>query len=385
MRKKRRARLALTATLVLIGGSSLAADDPEVREQNAINAMQSANAMSLRDGVYRQARDALLTGSGSIKTKLEAWESGTQQWITGWFGVLALADLRNDVPYATFESTLTTQLGTLASQLVGLTQQAAVLKAQGREALAVLGAVPGPPAASYPGVDAYRTVIDSMGAHEAELAAALTAMSTMADAKVATMQDLDTRSRVAVIARLRSALLATGRYPLEQTISAVQQLLDVERVVDPLLVQAARVENDLDRYALNFQIFHLLDAIAAGRQQCATARTTLNGITGAARYVTASRTRLEQLCTAMENHYQSLTTLGVGNADLVAAYIDNDKPALTAACKSATSPALSCQKLATLAALQATDYAAMDNAHLSFVEYGWSDNLEAARRKGAAQ
>jgi hypothetical protein len=85
----------------------------------------------------------------------------------------------------------------------------------------------------------------------------------------------------------------------------------------------------------------------------------------------------------MENHYQSLTTIGVGNADLVAAYIENDKPALTPVCRNAANPPVNCEKLATIAALEATDYAGMDDAHLKFVEYGWSDNLDAARRKGA--
>jgi hypothetical protein len=382
MFKIRGARWALGAMVLFVGGVTLAAGDPVQREKTAIDAMQSGNAMSVRDGVYRQGRDALLVGNGSIKTKLEAWEEGTRQWLSGWMAVLALADLRDDVPYATFEAALTTQLGTLATELTTLTKLSAQLKTQGTEALARLGSVPGPPASSYPGVDTYQSVIDGMSAHETDLSAALTGMSMMADQRMATIQDLDTRSRIAVIARLRAALLAKARYPLEQTIAAVQQVLDAEKVVDPLLVGAARIENDLDRYALNFQIFHLLDTIVVGRQSCATARTTLGGVTGATRYVTAARARLEQLCTAMENHYQSLTTLGVSNADLVAAYIENDRPGLTAVCRNATNPPLECEKLATVAALEAADYADMDDAHLKFVEYGWSDNLDAARRKG---
>ena len=383
MFKIRGARWALGALVLFVGGATMAADEPAQREKTAIDSMQSANAMSVRDGVYRQTRDALLVGNGSIKTKLEAWEDGTRQWLTGWTTVLALADLREDVPYAAFESALTPQLATLATQLTTLTKLSAQLKTQGTGALAGLGTVPGPPASSYPGVDSYRSVIDAMSAHETDLSAALTGMSTMADERMATIQDLDTRSRIAVMARLRAALLAKARYPLEQTIAAVQQVLDAEKVVDPLLIDAARIENDLDRYALNFEIFHLLDTIVVGRQSCATGRTTLAGVTGATRYVTAARARLEQLCTAMENHYQSLTTLGVSNADLVAAYIENDKPALTAVCRNATNPPLECEKLATVATLEAADYADMDDAYLKFVEYGWSDNLEAARRKGA--
>jgi len=100
--------------------------------------------------------------------------------------------------------------------------------------------------------------------------------------------------------------------------------------------------------------------------------------------VAAARARLDQLCTAMENHYQALVTLGVSNADLVAAYIENDKPALRTVCQTAAVPPVNCEKLATVAALEPEDYAGMNDAYLKFVEYGWSDNLAAAKRKGAA-
>lgn len=385
MFKTRGARCALAAMVLFVGGATMAAGELPQREKTAIDAMQSANALSVRDGVYRQTRDSLLVGNGSIKATLEAWENGTQQWLAGWTGVLGLVDLRDDVPYATFEAALTTQLGNLATQLTALTKLAAQLKTLGTGALAGLGSVPGPPVSSYPGVDAYGSVIDGMAAHETELSAALTGMTAMADARMATMQDLDTRSRVAVMARLRAALIAKGRYPLEQTMTAVQQMLDAEKVIDPMMVEVARMENDLDRYSLNLQMFHMVDSMAVGRDMCGTARTTMAGMTGATRYVTAARARLDQLCSAMENHYESLTTLGVSNADLVAAYIENEKPALTAMCRNATSPPIECEKLATMAALEAADYAGMDDAYLKFVEYGWSDNMDAAKRKGTAQ
>jgi len=86
----------------------------------------------------------------------------------------------------------------------------------------------------------------------------------------------------------------------------------------------------------------------------------------------------------MENHYESLAGLGVGNSDLVAFYIENDKPALRPVCLTGATPSLACEKLATVAALQPEDYASMDDAHLKFVEYGWADNLDVAKRKGVA-
>jgi hypothetical protein len=385
MLKRLGAPFALTGAFLLISGASFADGDPAVREKNAIDAMQSANAMSVRDGKYVQVRDLLLKGNGSIKAKTEAWETGTQQWMAGWMGILGLMDLKDDVPYSQFESTLTDLLNKQATQIVTLTTTAAAVQKQGTEALALLGNVPGPASNTYPNVDNYKQVIDGLGTREVDLKSAITDISAMPNGKIATLRDVDTRSRIAIIARLRAALLAKGKYPLEQTIKAVQELLDAEKVVDPLLAQAGKTENDLDRYALNFQIFHLLDAILVGRQECTDGRTALAGISGATKYVAAGKARLEQLCTAMENHYQSLLSLGAKNSDLVAQYINTDKAALATVCQSGANPPVNCERLATVAALADTDYQSMDDAHLKFVEYAWSDNIEAAKRKGAAQ
>jgi hypothetical protein len=385
MRKKLGLRYALAGAVLLAGGISLAAEDPAAREQTAIDGLKSANAMSVRDGVYVQTRDVLLTGSGSIKAQLDIWETGAQQWMTGWMGILSLADLKDNVPYATFEAALTAQLKNQATQIDDLTRQAAQIKAQGTQALARFGNAPGPGSSAYPGTSTYAAAIDGLVGRETELKAALTTMTALADSKIATLRDLDTRSRVAILSRLRAALLAKGRYPLEQTLTTVHQLLDAQKVIDPLLAAAAKMENDLDRQALGLQIFHVKAGIVAGNQHCATVQSALNGVAGAANYVSASRTRLNQLCGAMEDHHQSLVGLGMSNAELVAFAVDTDKAALQGACVHNAKPEIGCEKLATVAALKDPDYQSMDDTMLQFVEYGWTENLVAAQRKGAVQ
>jgi hypothetical protein len=305
--------------------------------------------------------------------------------MASWMGILSLADLKDNVPYATFEAALTAQLKAQATQIDTLTRQAAQIKAQGTEALVRFGNAPGPGSGSYPGTATYSQVIDGLVGRETDLKATLTTVTTLADSKIATMRDLDTRSRVAILSRLRAALLAKGRYPLEQTITAVRQLLDAEKVIDPLLAAAAKMENDLDRQALGLQIFHVKAGIVAGNQHCATVQAALNGVTGAANFVTASRTRLNQLCAAMEDHHESLVSLGMSNAELVAFAVDTDKAALQGACVRSAKPAIGCEKLATVAALKEVDYSSMDDTMLQFVEYGWTENLDAAQRKGAGQ
>ena len=50
-----------------------------------------------------------------------------------------------------------------------------------------------------------------------------------------------------------------------------------------------------------------------------------------------------------------------------------------------TVPPVNCERLATLAALEPSDFQSMDANYLRFVEYGWAENLDAARRKGTGQ
>jgi hypothetical protein len=87
----------------------------------------------------------------------------------------------------------------------------------------------------------------------------------------------------------------------------------------------------------------------------------------------------------MEDHHQSLVGLGMSNAELVAFAVDTDKAALQGACVHNAKPEIGCEKLATVAALKDPDYQSMDDTMLQFVEYGWTENLVAAQRKGAVQ
>jgi hypothetical protein len=385
MRRKSIIRLSLTGAILLVGAISLAAEDPSARETDAIDMMQSANQVSVRDGQYLQARDMLLTGTGSIKAKLETWEAGMQQWMTGWSTILQLMQLQNNIPFSTLEATLTTQLNNQATKLDELIRGAATLKKQGTDALALLGALPKPASSTYHNVAAYTPVIDGLGARETDLGTALTSMSSLADSKMTAMRQIDTDTRVAVVGRLRASLLRTGRYPLEASLKAVQELLDAQKVVEPLIAQARKIENDLDKNALNLQIFHATDGIVGARAKCTEINTALNGVVGATKYVNAARSRINTLCAASESHLQSLTGLGMTNAQLVAASVESVRGALFTVCKGAARPAVQCDKLANLAALQPADFTAMDEDHLRFVEYGWGDNFEAAKLKGAAQ
>lgn len=385
MRRKSIVRLSITGAILLAGTIALATEDPVARENNAVNMMQSANSVSVRDGQYLQARDLLLSGTGGIKAKLETWETGMQQWMAGWNTILGLMQLQNNIPYSALEASLTSQLNTQATKFDDLIRGAAALKKQGTDAAALLGALPKPASSTYGNVDGYRPVIDGLGARETDLGAALTTMANLADSKLTAMRQIDTDTRVAVVNRLRASLLRTGRYPLEATVKAVQELLDAQKIVEPMIADARKVERDLNRNALALQIFHATDNIVASRAKCAEINTAINNVVGATTYVNAAKTRINTLCAASESHLQSLTALGKTNAQLVAESVSSVRGALFTICKNAARPAVQCDKLANLAALQPAEIASMDDEHLRFVEYGWGDNLDLAKQKGPAQ
>ncbi|WP_257452579.1 hypothetical protein [Archangium lipolyticum] len=347
------------------------------REAKAVRAYTAANAASQRHGHYRQARDLFLSGERSISARTEAWEQSAQEWVVGWFKVMALADLQKDIPYAEFEAELQGLLREQSDGLLQLTNEAKAVKASADMALDLLGPANTEPVP--PELSEYATVLQSLSQRENELRLALSQVGQIATSRLPRLETIANDSRLGVLARVRIALLERARYPLEQTLASVQALLTAEKVVDPILAKLTQAENDMNRYALNLQIFHVEESLTQARALCMSSQATLATLTSPASYVAAAKARATQLCTAIEGHATGLLSYGIPKADLVYEFINVEKASLGAICKIANPP-VACEKLALLAALKLTDLQAMSDAKLRFVEYGWTEQFEAAQR-----
>ncbi|WP_434390082.1 hypothetical protein [Melittangium boletus] len=355
--------------------AAAAGDDFAQREERAVRAYSSAVDQSQRHGRYRQARALFLSQPGNVSARVEAWEKATQQWTLGWYKVMALADLQKNISYAQFESELQQLLRTQSDGLLQLSHDAKAVKAAADTALDLLGPVN--TASVPPELGQYASVVQALTQRENELRTAITQVAQIPPSRMARLEALAQTSREVVLTKVRIALLKNGRYPLEQTLAAVQALLNAEKVVNPVLAALTRAENDMNRFALNLQVFHVEESLTQSRALCASSQATLAPLTTPAAYVAQARSRATQLCSAIESHASNLLSYGIPKADLVYESIAVEKASLTGLCKTTQAP-VACEKLAVLAALTLTDLKAMSDTKLRFVEYGWSEQFKAA-------
>jgi hypothetical protein len=358
------------------GLAAAASEDVSAREPQAVQAYSAATEVSQRQGRYRQARTLFLSGERSLRAQVQTWEQSAQEWAVGWLKVLALADLQADIPYAEFEAELQRLLRVQSDGLLRLEKEAQDTQALAARALALLEQAPGP---SVPEFAEYASVLKTLTQRENELRAALSQVRQIPTSRLPRLTRIATDSRQAVLARVRSALLTRARYPLEKTLASVEALLLAGKVVDPLLAQLTQAENDVNRYALNLQVFHLEDGLARSRQLCTSTQATLATLSSPVSYVSEAKKRATQLCAAIEGHASSLLSYGIPKADLVYEYLNVERASLGLLCQGPTPP-VACEKLALLAALSRADLQGMTDAKLRFVEYGWSELREAAQR-----
>lgn len=371
--------VAVVAATLAIPATSRAADSPAQREQGGVARLSAANALSARHGRYMQARAIALEGDGSVRGRAAAWVAASQTYVDGWTQVLALTDLRESITYASFEAELTQRLNAQTVALVNLTDEGARIDRLSTSALTLMATPETIPA--FAESASYKPMLDALVAREGELRMMLSDVGQLASAKATRIGEIDSTSRRAVLGRLKAALLASGRYPLDQTLAQVGALLTAEKAVDPVLARLEKAFTKMNEYNANLAIFHGEAAFPESKKDCADARQTLSAIEGPTKFVADAKLRAEQLCTGIESLHTSLTgDASITKAELVAEYLRTEKTRLPSVCKrDVASPP--CEKLALLAALTGADLAKMDDARLRFVELGWSEAMDRALQK----
>ncbi|WP_394840301.1 hypothetical protein LVJ94_25790 [Pendulispora rubella] len=353
--------------------------DPLERERASVARMSAANLVAERHGRYIQARAVATESSGSAQARTEAWLGRMQGWIEGWLKVLALADLKDDVPYSVFEDNLTKLLQGQSDELTALGIEAQSITQLANTALNYIATPADIP--NVPDMASYQDTLNLLVRREGELRAMLNDVGHTAENRLEKLGQTDGTSRKAVYGRLKAALLAKGRYPLDQTLAQVDALLSAEKTVDPILARLNGGFTRMNGYNANLAYFHGMEEIVPARKDCTDARTAISKLSSPAGFVSKSKTRVEQLCTGIEKLYADLTgDASITKAQYVGEYLRTEKTRLPTVCpRDVSSPA--CDKLAVLAALSATDLGQMDDARLRFVELGWSEAMNRALGK----
>jgi hypothetical protein len=372
---------ATALVAIALASASLAHADSEAemaaREAKASRALSQANEVSNRHGHYRQPRGTYLEGTGSLAKRAETWNQQALDWVNAWFRIYALVDLKDNQPYTQFEAALADAMKTQATTLTRLTNEGGALA---REAVRLGGPVGADVPAAYSELGSFVSVTDGLTRREGELKAAFQDVAAQIPARITDLTKIDQTSRVGVVARLKAALLAKKTYPLEQTLAAVQSLLTAESVVDPLLAELSRAEQEMTALSLSLRIFRAQDLNAETVDRCNRARTTLASLAGPAAYLASARRTADQLCASSAANYQSLQNLGGTKAQLVTAVVNRGKRGLPALCAKSGAPA-ECEKLAIIAAIPAAKLAASSEAELKFIELEWASLLERANQR----
>ena len=370
--------LALAFATIGVPATTYASDDPAKVESDSVARLSAATVVSNRHGRYLQARAIAEEGGGSVRGRTTTWLGDMQAYIEGWTMALALADLRTNVPYAAFEGELTRTLQQQSQKLAGLSDEAGRIGALAEAALTLIDKPAAIPA--YAEAGQFQSTVDTLEAREGELRTMLQEVGQVASSKTAKLGDVDTLSRKAVVGRLKVALLANGRYPLDETLTQVNGLLLAEKAIDPTIARLTTTFTKMNEYNANLAFFHAEQAIAPARADCASARAAMNGLP-ASTFVNDAKARVGQLCDGIESLYTSTTgDASITHAGYVGEYLRTGKTKLPSACPSTvSSPA--CEKLSIFASLLPADLAKMDDAHLRFIELGFSDALTRALGK----
>lgn len=369
---------SLGITLALAASAPLAhaGDDIDSRETNAIAEQSLATTTSEYDGRYHHARALAVEGSQSVLGRTKTWMSNMQTWIDGWVGILAFSDLKNDISFDAFESQLTTKLGAQATLLVQLQTEAAAIKQFGSDVLTEVSALK--PVAVGPESQTYAGIVSTLMAQEQQLVAMIPEVSGTPSSKLSTLVAVDKVSRDGITAHMKAALLARARYPLQSAMNEVSSLLIAEKILDPLLARITDGYGKMNKYLLASAPFHADAAITGARKDCADFTAALTTAGGPAGYMATSKSQGTNMCSGIESLYASVKASSAGvRAKQVNLYMRGEKTKLAGVC-TAANPSPACERLALLAALTRDNILAMDDAHLQFVEMGWSTAMDRA-------
>ncbi|WP_437659791.1 hypothetical protein [Sorangium sp. So ce1182] len=369
----------LVLAMLAIPAIAQASDTLRERESRAIRAYTGADRVARSDGYYAQARDAFLTGTGSISALTSAWNKDALAWMTGWFKAFAIVDLNENIPYTDLESNLNLAMSEQETSLWKLKDRARAIQDAATEARRLLDLATVPQDIAE--LAAYTDVLTGLAKREAELRQAITDVAQIPMTKLPQLEDVRSKSHGIIMGRLRAALIAQARYPLDETLAAVQAYLDAEAVVEPVVARVTAAENEMNAYTLNLQIYHADDALATSRATCNDGKNALSSVHGPAAYLNAAKQRVNQLCSAIEDHYNALASAGLPRSDIVFQYVNTAKAGIRTVCGGATPP-VSCERLAVLAGLGTGDLRQMDDPHLRFIEFGFSQAMDAAKRRG---
>jgi hypothetical protein len=373
--------LGLSAATCALTSITFADDQPDTaaREQAAVHVMSVANIVNDQDGHYRAARALAVDGPASLTSRTNDWLSEEQAWVSGWTKVLAFSDLKDDLSYSAFQDQLTKMLNAQSQIVVNMQADAAKLATLAVDAKATLGTPA--PIPKYPETAQYQGIADALTQRRADLGSMIDTVAAIPGQKMARIAQIDDASRRAVVAHVKAALIAKAKYPLTQALNDVTALLNAEKLVDPALMRITSAFTQMNGYNAGLAYFHAAAAIGPARQDCANVNATLATLTAPASFVSASKAKVQNLCTGIEKLYGDVANdTTITHDQYVSAYLGGEKTKLPTVCAN-PSAGPACEKLALIASVSDADLAKMTDPQLALLELGWTAAMDRATGK----
>lgn len=373
----------LLVVIISLATTSANAASFEERERAAVDKLNSANRMAKYHGVFRRAFDAISGQEESLLHLMDLWQQAGHTYLAGWFELLVLMDLPAGITIAQLENQVRSGVRIQAERLAALKRFSRRIMVTGREAQRL--SAPQKPLPDAPDLTPYRPLIDSLYENEARLRQIADSYDSVVLARLQELVFLGNQSHAALLAKLEISLSEQQSLPLRETLDRVSALVDAQAIVEPLLAELTEREHDLNTYALHLYAFHLEDEAQPARQACTAVRERLAGLMIPPAYVASAQSRAEQLCDALEGHISTLDMLVIPRSDLLAETIFVERTEVASLCAQTQRARLACERLALLAGTPRSEFAALSQAELRFIEYAWVQSLDEVRSNRRTQ
>jgi len=346
---------------------SISEDALMSREKTAARQNSDMNHLDRSYAYYLRVRDHYFYGPTGIDSLGNYFFKESLHWIDNWSKFLDLLDISQ---IDTIDQVLNLSASTFDKQRVGLqdlVRTASNISSKGDAALGLLAEAK---TITIPEEEQYRDIFVASLRQIADLENTIRSVASLAESKVEELRRINHLSHQVSMNRLKSELVKTSRFSLDQSIARFGDLLETERATGELITSLENGENELDNFVLNMAYFQAKDAFLKVDFNCQLAKEKVANLES--RFARNALQRIDQLCTSAASHWQSMQGFGLSEAELVFEYVAFLQSSLAKECRK-NSPRINCEKFALLESVRLNQVQKMSEDQLRFFEMQWAD------------
>jgi hypothetical protein len=370
--KKRVAWWAELLVTLLCSYPAFAESSLEKREIQAASEISDANLLSNVSGRFVQARDHYYLGSRGVKTVTEEWLKEAKSWTDSWFELLALLNSSERIlSLSTVEAKVAETIQKQGEKLESLIAKSHAIEGRTQEGINLLSR-------SLTLRDGmlteHKSVLEALKQSRSDLVQAIKKMGEIPRTRLVQMAKLVDPSRDAILAKLKAKLIELGRQDLVASLRGVQDLLQADEVLSPILLKATRLEQEINADFIFLRIFSAEKTHKSAQTFCTEAAQQIESMRGEIVEVhrNTAAVRVTTLCGNINDYMNEMRQFGQTKNQFVASYSAQMANFFRQSCSQGNVTA-SCERAAVLAAIPRHEFQNMPPSRLEFVEKSWKD------------